>query len=198
MKKIISALMLLFILASCAGTKQAPIVKKEKINIYEVVDNLGELKEKETPLMIVIRECNQDGNIEKMCYYDGEKGGVLFSQVFSYDGNGKATKYVQQAINGFFSMTESVYNEGGRWFKNEDGDITLLGEDYEITNCVYTDFVKYKEDGSCVFALPILEAECEGEILEKDKYDRWIKFSAKTQLASTPRLIFIREFVEVW
>lgn len=196
MRKLLFALALL-VFASC--TEKTPeIIKKERINVYEVTDTFGELKKKETPSMVIVRECNQGGNITKLGFYNGESGEVLFGQTFVYNEQGIAVRCSKQATNGIFSITEDIYKEDGRWFKNEDGKTTLLGEDYHIADCVYTDFVQCDENGICIFIMPsVIGGECAGEIIKKDKTGKWIEFSIITQDVGTPQMILERE-LEMW
>lgn len=197
MKKIFTALFAILVLASCART-ETPIIKKEKINFYEVKDTFGELKKSDVPMMVIIRECNEIGKINKVGFYDAE-GKLMFSETFIYNEEGEAIKSSKQTGDyGFLSVTENIFCENGRWFKEENGNKTLLGADYKITGYQYADYIQAREDGTYFLKEPIMGIECDGEINKTDKSGSWIEFTTTTKSVETPKVILERELIELW
>lgn len=197
MKKLLMIIPIVIAFASCSGVKQS-IIKKEKINFYEVKDTFGELKKSETPMMVIIRECDKIGNITKVGFYKAD-GKLIFSGTYIYNENGEIIKSTKQTGDyGFLSITENIYCEDGRWFKEENGNKTLLGADYKITDYKYADYIQAKEDGIYFFKEPIMGFECEGKINKTDKSGHWIEFTATMQSVETPQMILEREISEIW
>lgn len=196
MRKILLAIIPLILFVSCVGAKDS-VIKKEKINIYEVKDTFGELKKSETPMMVIIRECNEIGNIIKVGFY--EPGGkLMISETFTYNENGEVIKSSKQTGDyAFLSITEDIYREEGRWFKEENGVKTLLGVDYKIAGYKYTDYIQEKVNGTHLFYEPNMGIEFIGTINKTDNSGRWITFTATTQSVETPQIILEREF-EIW
>lgn len=198
MKKLILALISIITLVSCTTETKPSIIKKETINIYEVKDTFGELKKSETPMVAIIRECNELGNITKIGYYEGD-GKVVYTETYTYDENNTPIKSSKQAtaMGGLMTLTENISLEDGQWFKEENGNKTLLGNNYQITGYQYKDYIEVKENGNAIFTENVMGVECDGKVNTTDKNGRWTNYTAITKSVEIPQMIFER-IIELW
>lgn len=192
MKKLLVCLLAAFAMISC--TQEPKVMKKEKVSMYEVTDMFGEMKQKETPTLVIVREFLQNTNINKVSIYEGG-GTLVYTENYTYDANGTPVKSYKSMMD---FLTEEEILEDGQWFKVSQGNKSLLPKDHKIKGYEFYDYVVIKEDGSAEFIEPIMGAEFKGEITEKDKNGNWIKYTANTVLDTTPQMVIQREIVEVW